>query len=73
MNRKYRSVPTRFGRETGFEVKPGPPAPFRARREAELERLKTRLLSERLAGLGNPRADGPLSRAADEAAVTRVR
>ena len=69
MNTKYRSVPTRFGPETGFKVKPGPAAPFRARQEAELERLKTRLLSERLGALGNPRADGPLSRAANDAAA----
>jgi hypothetical protein len=69
MNSKYRSVPTQFSPETGFEVRPGPPAPFRARQEAELERLKARLLSERLQALGNPQVDGPLSRAANEAAA----
>ena len=69
MNRKYRSVPTRFGLETGFEVRPGPPAPFRARQEAELERLKARLLAERLKAVGIARPDGPLSRAANEAAA----
>jgi len=69
MNRTYRSVPTRFGPEKGFEVRPGPPAPFRARQEAELERLKARLLSERLEALGKPQANGPLSRAANEAAA----
>ena len=69
MNAKYRSVPTRFGPETGFEVKPVPPAPFRARQETELERLKAQLLSERLGGLGDPEAVGQLSRAANEAAA----
>jgi hypothetical protein len=69
MNRKYRSVPTQFGPETGFEVRPSPPAPFRAQQEAEFERLKARLLSERLEALGKPQTDGPLSRAANEAAA----
>jgi hypothetical protein len=54
MNADYRLVPTRFGPETGFEVKPVPPGPFRARQENELERLKARLLSERLEALGDP-------------------
>ena len=69
MNAKYRSVPTRFGPETGFEVKPVPPAPFRARQENELERLKARLLSERLEALGDPQVGGQLRRAANEAAA----
>jgi len=69
MNAEYRSVPTRFGPETGFEVKPVPPAPFRARQENELERLKARLLSERLEALGDPEVGGQLRRAANEAAA----
>jgi hypothetical protein len=69
MNAEYRLVPTRFGPETGFEVKPVPPAPFRAKQEAELERLKARLLSERLAALGDPQVCGPLRLAASEAAA----
>ena len=69
MNAEYRSVPTRFGPDTGFEVKPVPPAPFRARQENELERLKARLLSERLEALGDPEVGGPLRRAANEAAA----
>ena len=48
MNENYRRVPTEFGPETGFEVTPSPPAPFRAEQEAELERLKAQLLAERL-------------------------
>ena len=69
MNENYRKVPTRFGPETGFEVKPVSPAPFRARQEAELERLKARLLSERLEALGDPEVGGQLRRAANEAAA----
>ena len=69
MNAEYRLVPTRFGPEAGFEVKPVPSTPFRLRQEAELERLKARLLSERLAALGDPRVGGPLRRAANEAAA----
>jgi hypothetical protein len=69
MNANYRSVPTRFGPETGFEVKPVPLAPFRARQANELERLKARLLSERLEALGDPEVGGQLRRAANEAAA----
>ena len=69
MNKYYRRVPTRFGPETGFEVKPTPPAPFRAREEAELERLKARLLAQRLAGRGQPHYDSHLRGAANEAAA----
>ena len=67
--KNYRRVPTQFGPETGFEVKPVPPAPFRAWQEAELEQLKTRLLSERLETLRDPEAAGQLRRAANEAAA----
>jgi hypothetical protein len=60
--------PTEFGPETGFEVKPSPSAPFRARQEAELERLKAQLLAERLE-TRDPQLDTQLRRAANEAAV----
>jgi hypothetical protein len=69
MNANYRRVPTRFGPETGFEVKPGPPAPLRARQEADLERLKARLLSERLETQPDPQLGNQLERAANEAAA----
>ncbi|MGO8926526.1 MAG: hypothetical protein ACLQU3_06540 [Limisphaerales bacterium] len=69
MNANYRSVPTRFGPETGFEVKPVPPARLRARQETDFERLKARLLSERLQALGDPQVGGQLRRAANEAAA----
>jgi hypothetical protein len=69
MNENYRRVPTQFGPETGFEVRPGPPAPFRAWQEAELERLKTRLLAQWLATRPDPQFGGQLRRAANEAAA----
>jgi hypothetical protein len=69
MKQNYRRVPTRFGPETGFEVKPTSPAPFRARQEAELERLKAQLLAERLEGRGEPQLDSHLRQAANEAAA----
>ncbi len=69
MNKKYRRVPTKFGPETGFEVKPNPPGPFRARQEAELERLKMQLLVERLNGRCGSQLASPLRRAANEAAA----
>jgi hypothetical protein len=69
MNENYRRVPTEFGPETGFEVTPSPPAPFRARQEAELERLKAQLLAERLEGRSAPQLDSQLWRAANEAAA----
>jgi hypothetical protein len=68
MNANYRRIPTRFGPETGFEVEPVPPAPFRAWQEAELERLKARLLSERLETRWDPQSEGQLRQAANEAA-----
>jgi hypothetical protein len=69
MNENYRRVPTKFAPETGFEVRPAPPAPFRARQEAELERLKARLLSEQLALRLAPTLEAQLRRAAAEAAA----
>ena len=69
MNENYTRVPTKFGPETGFEVRPSPPAPFRARQEAELERLKALLLAERLEERGQPQLDNHLRRAASEAAA----
>ena len=67
MNTNYRRVPTRFGPETRFEVKPVPPAPFRATQETELERLKNRLLVERINEL--PEFVTYVRRAANEAAA----
>jgi hypothetical protein len=69
MNANYRKVPTRFGPETRFDVRPESPAPFRAFQETELERLKNRLLRERLAVTAEPELNVPLRRAANEAAA----
>src|SRR6185437_10883460 len=68
-NDRYRRVPTRFGPETRFEVKPVPPAPFRVTEETELERLKNRLLATLLAELDVPEAGVYIRRAANEAAA----
>jgi hypothetical protein len=69
MNRKEIRVPARFGPETRFEVRPVPPAPFRATQETEFERLKGRLLARQLAGAPAPELTPPLRRAANEAAA----
>jgi hypothetical protein len=69
MNAKYRRVPTEFGPETRFEVRPVPPAPFRAVQENHFEQLKTALVRERLEGLWNPELSAHVRRAANEAAA----
>jgi len=69
MNTNYRRVPTRFAPETRFEVKPVPPAPFRAIQETELERLKNRLLLGLLNEGGEPKFVAYVRRAANEAAA----
>ena len=69
MNRAYKRVATRFEPETRFVVKPAPAAPFRATQETELERLKSRLVQERLARIGETELNVRLRRAANEAAA----
>ena len=68
MNKKLTRVPTEFGPETRFELRPTPAAPFRVTRETEFERLKTRLLTEQLAE-APPELNVPVRRAANEAAA----
>jgi hypothetical protein len=80
MNTNKTRVRAETGPETRFELRPaftlrgspatedGPPALFRATRETEFERLKTRLLAEQLAG-ATPELNTPLRRAANEAAA----
>ena len=68
MNKYTTKVPAEFGPETRFELRPTPSAPFRATRETDFERLKTRLLAEQLAG-ATPELNVPLRRAANEAAA----
>jgi hypothetical protein len=69
MNANYRRVPTRFGPEARFELRPAPPAPFRAAHENEFERLKERLLAERLDGIWDADLNSHLRWAANEAAA----
>jgi hypothetical protein len=69
MNANYKRVPTAFGPETRFEVKPAGPAPFRAAQETGLERLKNRLLLGFLNELTEPKFNGNVRHAANEAAA----
>lgn len=69
MNPNNRKVTTRFGRETRFEVRPVPPAPFRAFQESELEQLKNRMLREQLTQTAGPELNVRFRRAANEAAA----
>jgi hypothetical protein len=69
MNANYRRVPTRFGPETRFELKPVPAAPFRAVQENRLERLKNVLLDERLEELLDSTFNSYVRNAANEAAA----
>ena len=68
MNANYR-VATRFGPETRFVLQPVPAAPFRATEETELERLKSRLLGERLTRVTEPDVNARVRRAANDAAA----
>jgi hypothetical protein len=69
MNANYPPVPTEFAPEVRFEVRPGFPAPSRARQDSELEHLKNRLLQEWLEGICAPRLRSSLLRAANDAAA----
>ena len=69
MDEYYQRVPTRFAPEVRFEVAPGPPTPFRARQDAELERLKNELLQERRGEAWDSRLRSALRRAANDAAA----
>ena len=69
MNANYRRVPTRFGPETRFDVKPVPRALFRAAQEDRFEQLRNRLLAERLAAVLDPEFNPQVRRAANDAAA----
>ena len=68
MNKNHKPVPTQFGPETRFELRPNPPAPFRAIQDTEFERLKAKLLATQLA-VATPELNVSLRRAANEAAA----
>ena len=69
MNNQAEKVNDRVRPETRFELRPAPPAPFRANLENEFERLKNRLLAETLDQAEQPELNVPLRRAANEAAA----
>lgn len=69
MNRNYKRVPTNFGPEARFEVRPAPPAPFRVLQENELERLKARLVQAQINRLEEFGLATYVRRAANEAAA----
>ena len=58
-----------FGPESRFEVRPAAPVPFRAQQEDAFERLKARLLAERLEEAWEPELTSFLRRAANDAAA----
>jgi len=62
-------VPTEFGAETHFEIRPGANAAWRAARETEFDRLKARLLARELSAASTPGLGVPLQLAANEAAA----
>jgi hypothetical protein len=69
MSNARKAVPTVFGPDTRFNLNPAPPLPFRVRQEDELERLKGRLVSERLETIWEPESNSQVRRAANEAAA----
>jgi hypothetical protein len=69
MKKNKTFVPTEFGPETRFDLRPAATAPFRAAQETDFERLKNQLLTEQLAGVTTPELNPPLRRAANEAAA----
>jgi hypothetical protein len=69
MNKTNNKLRAEFGPETRFELRPAPPAPFRAIQESEFERLKSRLLTETLLATARPELNVAIRRAANEAAA----
>lgn len=69
MNRTTNKLRAKFAPEARFELRPTPPAPFRATQETEFERLKSRLLTETLLATGEPQLNAEIRRAANEAAA----
>ncbi|MDR3459685.1 MAG: hypothetical protein P4N60_19830 [Verrucomicrobiae bacterium] len=65
---KTNKLRAEFAPETRFELRPLPPAPFRATQETEFERLKKALLARQLAQAPTE-LNAPLRRAANEAAA----
>lgn len=68
MKKRFNQVPTRFRRETRFDVVPVPAVPLRGSQETDLELLKNRLLADLLWEADEPALSATLRRAATEAA-----
>ena len=68
MSDNKRVLRTEFGPETRFDINALPTAPFRAGCEDELEKLKNRLLAERLGEAWSADDNSQMRRAANEAA-----
>ncbi|HEY4416292.1 MAG TPA: hypothetical protein VGO57_11420 [Verrucomicrobiae bacterium] len=69
MKLKKTKLFARFAPETRFELRPVPPAPFRANLENEFEQLKGQLLSEQLYLADEAELYAPVRRAANDAAA----
>ena len=69
MNKTNHKLRAQFSPDTRFEVRPTPPAPFRATQETNFERLKSRLLTESLLAAAKPDLNVAIRRAANEAAA----
>ena len=62
-------IPTRFGPDTRFEIRPVPAASFGLAEKHRFEHLKNRLLLEWLEDAVDARRDSQVRRAANEAAA----
>jgi hypothetical protein len=69
MNKNQIRAPIRFVPEARFEQRLAPPAPFRATRENEFDRLKNQLLTQQLSEIPVAELNTPLRHAANEAAA----
>ena len=69
MNKNQIRAPKRFVPEARFEQRLAPPAPFRATRENEFDRLKNQLLTQQLSEIPVAELNTPLRHAANEAAA----
>jgi hypothetical protein len=69
MNKNTKRVLATFAPETRFEIKPLPPAPFRAFQETKFEQLKSALLREALLEAPDAGLSSRLRWAANDAAA----
>ena len=69
MKTNYRQLNATFAPEARFDLRPNPAEPFRATQDSEFERLKSRLLLERLEKQPEPETNSALRQVANEAAA----